>query len=150
METEAATALTVSGFSVVTGTNQLTERLVSTAGDTTSETTAETSYTDLEATPGPSVTVLTGTSAIVSVFAGFATSGGTASWVSYEVSGATSIEANDSWALQMHVTTTPWSGSAVSMQVGLTPGLNTFTMKYRVSTSGTGTFTSRRLAVVPF
>jgi hypothetical protein len=31
----------------------------------------------------------------------------------------------------------------------LTPGSNTFTMKYRV-TAGTGTFLARQIAVIPF
>ena len=41
------------------------------------------------------------------------------------------------------------NASDVSLWTALNPGSNTFTAKYRVS-SGTGTFLSRRIIVMPF
>lgn len=150
-ETEAGKAQTISGYSVVSGYNRLVERVSALAEDGSTETTAETSYTDLEATPGPEVTVLTGSRALVSIFGSGRTSGGTAAWLAFAVSGASSIEASDPYAVQLHVTTPDqWRAGAVFGVGGLTPGLNTFTMKYRVSTSGTGTFSSRKIAVIPW
>jgi hypothetical protein len=39
--------------------------------------------------------------------------------------------------------------SCLAWHTDLTPGINTFTAKYRVSAS-TGTFSSRRIAVMPY
>lgn len=74
-----------------------------------------------------------------------------AAWMSYEISGATPTDSpSDNRAVQL-------LGASPGQHVGatffhasiLTPGTNTFTAKYRVSTSGTGTFSSRRLMVIP-
>lgn len=149
-ETEAARALTVSGYSVVSGTNQLVERRAVAAADISSETTQETSYSDLESGAGPSVSLVTGTTVIVSIYSSALTSGGTAHWTSYAVSGATESDANDSWAWQMHITGADFRAGMTHMRSDLEPGLNTFTLKYRVSTSGIGTFNNRRISVIPF
>lgn len=149
-ETAVAKAQTVSGYSVVSGYNRLVQRTSGTASSDIAETTDSTSYTDLEADPGPALTLLTGSHVIVSIFGSGRTSGGTAAWISFEISGATSQEAADTYAVQLHVTTgDQWRAGATFGLDTLTPGLNTFTMKYRVSTSGTGTFSSRKIAVIP-
>lgn len=150
LETEVARAQTVSGYSVVTGYQQLSERVAAHAESNNVNTTTSTSYDNLDGEPGPAVTVFTGTRALVCIAASGATSGGTAYWVGYEVSGATSIQASDPYAVQNHVTTTDsWRSGATFGQDGLTPGLNTFTLKYRVSTSGTGSFAARHISVIP-
>lgn len=113
-----------------------------------SETTASTTYTDL-ATAGPSVTLSTGTTALVHL-SGLITAGATSavSLMSVAVSGATTIAAVDTRA----VFTSSSSGSfqiAAGRTVvigGLTAGTNTFTIKYRV-TASTGTFEARELFV---
>jgi hypothetical protein len=113
----------------------------------TSQTTASTTYTNL-ATPGPAVTVLTGTRALVTVSAVISTSVALdASVMSYAVSGSTTIAASDNNGAQAR-TAQLVSASATSMVTGLTPGSNTFTAQYRV-TAGTGTFVIRWITVIP-
>jgi hypothetical protein len=149
-ETAVAKAQTASGYSVVAGYNRLVQRVSGSASSDVAETTDSTSYSDLEADPGPALTLLTGTRALVSIFGSGRTTGGTAAWIAFAVSGATSLEAADTYAVQLHVTTADqWRAGATFGLDTLTPGLNTFTMKYRVSSSGTGTFSSRKIAVIP-
>lgn len=149
-ETATAKATTVSGYSVVSGYNRLVQRTSGTAASDIAETTDSTSYTDLEGDPGPALTLLTGTHVIVSIYGSGRTSGGTAAWLAFEVSGATSMEAADTYAVQLHVTSPDqWRAGATFGLDTLTPGLNTFTMKYRVSVSGTGSFSARKISVIP-
>jgi len=115
----------------------------------TTQTTTSTSYTDL-ATSGPAVTLTTGTTAyvIVTTYSYNATSG-TATYMSFAVSGATTIAAGDATAvslLGMKTGGQEWSNSAV-YPVTLTAGSNTFTAKYKTS-SGTGTFGNRSIIVI--
>ena len=113
-----------------------------------SQTTTSVTYTNL-ATAGPSVTLSTGTTALVQLSA-LVTAGATSavSLLSVAVSGASTIAATDAKA----VFTSSSSGSfqiAAGRTViigGLTAGTNTFTIKYRV-TSSTGTFEGRELFV---
>jgi len=108
----------------------------------TSQTTTSTSYTDL-ATVGPTATVTSiGTKALV-IWActQSTTSGSCAS--SPAVSGSTTTAAADS-----HGTVGSDSGrTAIGWAFfTITPGSNTYTLKYRV-TGGTGTFLDRRMMV---
>lgn len=109
---------------------------------TTSQSTSSTSYTDL-ATAGPSVTLTTGTSAIVLFGARYNDDGnlGNDGYISYAVSGSTTIAASDNYSCFGH------QGFGGEMNVplnyqhkvtGLTAGSNTFTLKYRKS-GGTST-----------
>lgn len=149
-ETAVAKAQDVSGYSVVSGTNRLVQRISGVASSNISETTDSTSYTDLNSDPGPSVTLLTGTRAFVNIVGSGRTSGGTAAWIGFAVSGASTIAADDTYAVQLHVTAPDnWRAGATFGVDGLTSGLNTFTLKYRVSTSGTGTFSARQISVIP-
>lgn len=152
LATEAAKALNVSGFFVATGSNTIVERLPQTDVVDTQETTASTTYVNL-ATVGPTVTVTTGTRAIVAHGGriGPVTTGATASCkMSWAVSGATTIAASDNWAAGIVAmsTTGVVYGSRWYLATGLTPGSNTFQCKYAVS-SGTGTFMFRSLHVIP-
>jgi len=116
----------------------------------TFENTSSTSFADL-ATPGPSVTLVTGSVAYVTIscvsLRGVAGSGNTA-FVSFAVSGATTIaptDANGSFAAS------PGNGFGVPINrrikiTGLTPGSNTFTMKYRVD-GATFTLANRSIVV---
>jgi hypothetical protein len=115
----------------------------------TTQTTTSTSYVDL-ATSGPAVTLTTGTTAfvVVTTYSYNATSG-TATYMSFAVSGATTIAAGDSTSvslLGMKTGGQEWSNSAV-YPVTLTAGSNTFTSKYKTS-SGTGTFANRSIIVI--
>lgn len=149
--TETGSAQTVSGYSVVTGVNQVTERVPVGSFLLTLDTTTSTSYTDMETTPGPAVTAITGTRAYVSIAATVRSTGGTAAWMGYEISGETSRQADDTHAIEFQVTDPDnWSGGSMFLETGLTPGTNTFTAKYRVTTSGTARIDARSLFVLPF
>lgn len=111
------------------------------------EATQETTYVDLP-TIGPSVSVVTGTQALVVMYCGMLNSSGSAAWMSYEVSGATASTAADNRAIQLQSTGGQQIG-AVILHNSLTPGLNTFTAKYRITSSGTGLFNRRTLSVQP-
>lgn len=116
----------------------------------TAETTGSATYVDL-ATVGPVVTVTTGANALL-IF-GAATSnntGGQSTAMSVAISGATTLAASDAYNLQI---VSPAAGNLTSASSsvlipGLTPGVNTFTCKYRVS-ANTGTWANRSLVVFP-
>lgn len=121
----------------------------------TEETTASTTYGNLTTT-GPSVTIDTGTSAIIIISGqiyndtalGYAL-------VTYEVSGATTIAASDNNAMlwrnsNVAITTPPRTAmSVVKVETGLNPGTNTFTLKYKALTAGTAAFSRRTITVIP-
>ena len=116
----------------------------------TGETSTSTSYTDL-ATPGPAVTLNTGTKALVIITARMYV-GATLTdvFASYAVSGATTIAAGNSRAIYLGSSgiNLPVIGvSAASLLTGLTAGSNTFTMKYRVS-GNTGNWDRRWISVI--
>lgn len=114
----------------------------------TSQTTASGTYADLSSV-GPAATVTTGTNAVVLVGAYCFNSTVNNSYASYAVSGATTVAANDVWAVVFpDQINTPQQVTFLSYQGGLTPGSNTFTMKYRVN-GGTATFANRYIAVFP-
>jgi hypothetical protein len=111
----------------------------------TSQTTTSTSYTDL-ATVGPAVTVTTGTSAIVLITTQASPSvQGPNACMSCAVSGATTIAASDSFRA---VGGDPYETSVASTNkyTTLTAGSNTFTAKYRATTS-TARFQNRTLTI---
>lgn len=149
-ETAPAKATTAGSFFVSTGANVIAERLTGSAVVSTSEATTSSSYTNLT-TPGPAVTVTTGVRALV-VFGAWITNdtAGSRVFMSYAVSGATTVAAADASAMAHDASSTNRivGASRVIMQ-GLTAGSNTFTAQYKVS-ANTGTFSQRNLAVVPF
>lgn len=115
-----------------------------------SETTTSTTYTDLT-TSGPTVTLNTGTKVVVAIRCNLVNNGaGQYSLASIAVSGATTIAASDgdSVYLKAAVANGEMGASSIVVFDNLTPGSNTFTMKYRV-TAGTGTFGQRRITVWP-
>lgn len=147
-ETAPAKAATAGAHFAVSGTNEISERLSATDVVLTSETTDSTGFDNL-ATVGPSVTVETGPYALIIVRASLENTGAGSSRMGYEISGATSVAAADNRGVHVFgVAGVNVGGSDVSLWTALTPGSNTFTAKYRVS-SGTGTFSSRRLMVFP-
>ena len=119
-----------------------------TAAVLTSETTTSTSYTDL-ATSGPAVTVTTGTTVLVYIYSWIDNdTAGQFSLVSYAVSGDSTVAANDNWSLALRGTD-DIAASAAFLETSLTPGSNTFTLKYKAG-ANTATFQRRRIIVVPF
>jgi hypothetical protein len=149
-ETAPAKATTAGSIFAGTGANSIAERIPS--GDTvgTSQTTTSTSYVDL-ATVGPSVTVTTGVLAFVFVSCQMTNNTGTiGSFMSFTVSGATTVAATDGSSLVHYPTTAGLPMQATrAVSQGLTAGSNTFTAKYRAA-ANTGTFSQRGLAVIPF
>ena len=112
-------------------------------------TTTSTSYvTTLTSDTTPlSVTLVTGTTALIDLFA-TAVDLNNYVWQSVSVSGATTLAANDDNAAQFY-----WFGVAAGISYGrrfiisgLTAGTNTFTMNYKVS-GGTGSFEERAFTV---
>lgn len=123
----------------------------------TSQSTTSTSYTDL-ATVGPTVTITTGTTAIVWISNRNTNNSGNANnstgnnAMSFAVSGATTIAAADTTGITVPTihNTQEQSVGAVFRVTGLTAGSNTFTAKYRVHgvTPGTGSFYDRNMVVM--
>ena len=149
LETAPAKATAATGLIIADGLNSVVERTLSDNEVDTSETTASTSFTDL-ATTGPTVTV--GTGGTVVVLIGCRMNNNTAgalSWMSIDVSGATSLSPNEKWSLMFESSAADDSAMMSRHYLfALTSGSNTFTAKYKVS-AGTGSFDHRQLTVIP-
>lgn len=146
-QTAPALASAAGQIFVATAVNAIAARVPSTASVATLETTASTSYTDLT-TPGPSVTVTTGTQALVIIFGQFRHSASDTSLASYAVSGASTISGSDNRSAGGPFGTVGASVAGAWLEQGLTAGSNTFKVVYRTG-SGTGTFINRKLIVIP-
>lgn len=148
LETAPGKATTAGRIFVATGANAIAERAVVSARVAAAEATTSTSYTDLT-TSGPALTVTTGAQAIVTVTAEMSNNTtGNRCFVGCQVSGASAVAGDDDDCLRFQA----YAGNAshrstASTFYSLTPGSNTFTMKYRVD-GGTGTFQRRRLIVI--
>lgn len=154
--TAPALATTAGSYFAVTGTNAIAQRTPAFNSQNAVETTTSVTYTGTlsggAGTSGPSVTITTGTKALVC----WATRQGNSSaganvWTSYAVTGASSIVASDNYALSYD---SPVAGSTCyhgysALETNLVAGSNIFQMQYRTS-SGTATFGTRRLTVIPF
>lgn len=117
-----------------------------TDGVDTFQSTTSTSYTDL-ATVGPSVTLTTGTKALVIVTSRISCAAvNDTGYVSFAVSGATSVSAIDAFAMRYAVNYALKASNAYVI-AGLTAGTNTFTLKYKTG-SGTSYFDTRQIIVV--
>lgn len=152
-ETEAAkaTLLGKGGHFITAGANSLVARFTRSDHMETGQNTSATSYADL-GTIGPQVSVTTGAAVMVFMSCEMSNTVANAQQkVGFAVSGATTAAPSDDGAF--------WAdGNAAGCAVrrglvvralGLTPGVNTFTMKYVVS-SGIGTFSNREIIVMPF
>lgn len=150
LATAPALATTISSFFVTASANTLAERIPAQNSALGSSTTTSASYTPtLVDAITTSVTVNTGSGALVMIYANlFNNTLANATYISFAVSGATVSSSNDDRALQRDFTGGQRSGIMV-YQNGMTPGNNTFTLQYKVA-AGTGTFSVRRIAVIPF
>lgn len=148
-ETGPAKATTAGRLIVTTGVNSIAERAVTQAQVLTSETTTNTSNTDLT-TPGPSVTAVTGTMALVWWGAQMSNNtAGSISLMDFAVSSASTRSASDDTALKYESSN---NGDMIAMSkihllTGLTAGSNIFTAKYWVS-ANTGGWERRFLGVL--
>jgi hypothetical protein len=150
-QTAPAVASQNGSYFVGSGNNAIIEEMMTGDYIATSQTSASTSYVNL-ATVGPSVSVHTQVRAIVFLYAQLVNSlKDTAVWMSYDVSGATTSAAADDRAVMLQgiADNDGQTMSAGILHEALTPGTNTFTAKYRVS-GNTGTWSTRRIAVLPF
>ncbi|MEV2277700.1 hypothetical protein AB0I72_19140 [Nocardiopsis sp. NPDC049922] len=150
-ESAPALATTAGGYFVATGTNAIAQRLPAVdIVDTSTESTASTSYTDLT-TFGPSVTVECGPMALVGLSCWIDNDGTTsASYASWEISGDHTQAVSDDWSLQRDGVTAV-NGIRIGvthLHTGLTAGTLTFTAKYKAG-SGTASFLRRELWVLP-
>jgi hypothetical protein len=151
LETMPGKATTAGRWFCSTGSHAIAERVITNATVATSQTTTSTAYADLT-TVGPSVTVTTGTLAMVFINANMACSLSTVpARISVAVSGATTTAASD--ANSAYVLS---SGTAAGNRFGsmalltVNAGSNTFTMKYKVDSAATGTYQDREIVVIPF
>lgn len=152
-ETAVAKATAAGRIIVTTGANSLAERTVSSAEIQVQETTSNTSATDL-GTVGPTVSVVTGPNTVV--FWGCQLQNDTSlqhSLMDFAVTGASTRGASDTTALRYQQNNTGASNllraACADLITGLTPGTNQFRAKYWVSGISTGTFSRRRLTVMP-
>ena len=120
---------------------------------------SETTYETLGTTPAgwgfggveTEVTVTTGTWALVMWAAALSNDTSAARTIlSYSVSGATTVAANDNWALSVDNTSAGDRMEAGTFRIdtGLAAGSNTFTLEGKVS-AGTGTIVDPRILVIP-
>ncbi len=155
-ETAPAKATTPGSIFAVTGANTIAERTPAAAVDIQTVDITTTTFGDpATGTPGPAVTVTTGVMALVGYRAMVRVESVTARVeASYAVSGATAQAASSTRSLGYSISNSGTNtglnlrGGVVDLATGLTPGSNTFTLKYNVS-SGTGQASDRRIWVLP-
>lgn len=152
LESEAAKSVTQGSYIVAQGANTIAERLPARAQVLTSQTTQTTTYVNLS-TVGPAVTVTTGENALV-IFGCEMFSDTSACRMSVDING-TPIDytADDEWSLVAGIGGTNHLQASVAVWFdNLSPGLNTFTAKYRSVGDGsaTATFLNRRIVVLPY
>lgn len=152
-ETEVAKVTAAGQYFVSTGANALAARSAGSADEDNAGTTTSTSYTaTLSGSPGtnPSVTKTTGTKALVHIACRQSNSiANTYTRVSFAVSGATSMAANDAWSIRQDGTAAnQFKRFGYWTLIDCASGSNTFTMQYKVE-ANTGTFAFRHIIVVP-
>jgi hypothetical protein len=147
-ETMAGTATTAGRYFVTTATNTIAEAIPTFDYIVAQETSTSTDWVDLT-TIGPTVSVTTQTRALVMLSCGMqiATSG--AAWMGYRISGATSVDERNNMALMTQRNVLVRNG-AFFLEENLTPGINTFSARYRTTGGNTGTWVNRRLSIMPF
>ena len=136
-ECAPAKATTPGAHFAVSATNQIMERIPGIGQDLTSGTTASTSFTDLDApvAAGPTVTVTTGTCALIWIAGSCANSGTGSARMSWDITGASSIPTADNRGIGSIASAgnSTIVAATVHFETALTPGVNVFTARYRVS-----------------
>ncbi len=151
LETEVAKSTSSGSWFIGAGPNTIVERIPQFASVSASDQCTSTSYVDLESL-GPSVTVVTGSRALIMISAGISNSvNESTSFMAYAISGATTQTPSDNWSLR----TDGISADKVNrrfqifMEDDIRPGENTFTAKYKTG-ANPATFQDRFIAVWPF
>lgn len=154
LETMPGKATTAGRYFCSTGANAIAERTFGSATVATSETLAVSASYGALATPGPAVTVTTGTRAMVWWASAFWNNTSTSSFAlsSVAVSGASTVASSDDVSLFCRGSASAGSGDAVRLSTGhlftgLTAGSNTFTMQYK-ALSQQGAWQDRELVVM--
>jgi hypothetical protein len=150
-ECPTAKATTPGSHFVANGTNQIVERIPAQASVNVADSTASTTFVNLTPT-GPSVTAVTGTSALIAIAAEI--TNGTASQagrMGVDISGATTEAPDTNFCLRQESSGASefQQCSLVRLHTTLTPGTNTFKAMYLAS-GGTASFNFRNLLVIPF
>jgi len=153
LATAPAKATSEGGLIVTTGPNAVIQRTPKVDSVAAAENTTLTSFGDLPSgTVGPSVTVTHGTSALVLLHSRItANTVNVNTRAGFEISGShTRGGSNDlALAFEPSVVGQDMNAGTGFLITGLTPGSSTFKMVYKVDSAATGTFSSRRLTVVP-
>jgi len=145
-ETAPAKASAAAQLIVATGANAIAARTVQRALVATNQSTTSSSYVDLT-TPGPAITITTGTQAVIGLVGKLANAtGGNISHMGFAISGATTLAAADETAIDFESSAAAdeVQCSLVQVVTGLTAGNNTFTAKYKAN-AGTAFFTNRQI-----
>ena len=154
-ELENTHAQTAGRYIMSKGANDLAQRAMFVEYVTNTQSTTSTSYTDL-ATTGPTITVGTGTTAVLFWMCALGNDTANAeAYCSLAVEGDSAVAASDAWAIKTDgIAGAISSGSDNVIRMGgfhrftgLTAGNNTFKLKYRVS-AGTGRFGVRTLSIM--
>lgn len=150
LETFPGKASAANQLLIGTGLNTVAVRAPATDEISTTETSSSSSFGNL-ATVGPTVTVTTGTSALVAWGCYSGNSADSKTLMSVEVFGATVIAAADNNSIIHYAPSTGAASTQYMLRIysSLTAGSNIFRAKYRV-TAGTGTWARRNIAVIPF
>lgn len=153
-ETAPAKATAAGRFFATTGANTIAERVPVGIQISGADTTVNGAYGNLTGGAGPVISnATTGPVVMVSIGATMTNSSvGVTTFTSYAVSGASSIAGGDTHSLGAASNAAGAviiSGSRVRIETALVAGSNTFTQVYRVG-SGTGNFSNRHLAIIPF
>ena len=146
LETAPAKATTNGRWIVSNDANEIVEREITEGLVLTQETSTRTTYGNITTT-GPTVTVTTGTLAVVSVSCQMFSSTTANMYSSYAISGATTTSSDDAWSLRFQAGAGDQIGATCTAMHTLTAGSNTFKQEYKTS-SGTGTWDDRRILVM--
>jgi len=151
LETETAKATSSGSWFIGDGPNKIVERIPQFANISAAEDRAAAmSYGDLE-TVGPTVTVTTGSRAIIMMSASLVNhTGANTTLMTYQVSGATTIAASDNRALIVDGVTADMNNQRgqIMFEETLNPGENTFTLKYQAP-NNPATISNRFIGVWP-
>ncbi len=141
------TAVPTGCTTIYNGTVWVCTTVIGARTDATGTTTSATYTATLAGSPGtnPSVTLVTGTTALVMLSTGMFTSGGSGA-ISVAVSGATTLAANTVYGMQT-ASANSSDYARTFVLTGLTAGTNTFTLQYNAAGGGTQSFLRRNLTV---
>jgi hypothetical protein len=152
-ETAPAKATTPGSIFVTSAANTIVERIPQTALVGGSDTVAATSYANTT-TPGPAVTATSAAKAMIFTSGWMALGSASNSvYMAHQISGATSIAAADTWALEhrgSNGTNDIINATRAHLETALNSGSNTYTVMYRVSGGAAATVQRRHLTVIPF